>query len=49
MSTLLIEDPSKRTTLVTGGLDFEQISDIVCEPVEKKGARMVAYSLSFFI
>ena len=47
MSTLLIEDPSKRTTLVTGGLDFEQISDIVCEPVEKKAPAWWLIALVF--
>ena len=47
MSTLLINDPSQRTPLVTGGLDFEQISDVVCDPVEKKAPTWWLIALVF--
>ena len=39
MDATLINDPSKRPPLVTGGHDFKAVSDMVCEPIEGKSPK----------
>ena len=39
MSAQYAEDTTVRHPLVTGGLDFEKITDVVCKPVETKAPR----------
>jgi Ni/Fe-hydrogenase subunit HybB-like protein len=36
MTVLSVEEQVKRVALVEGGLSFEQVTDLVCEPIEKK-------------
>ncbi|MBT6121329.1 polysulfide reductase NrfD [bacterium] len=47
MNRVIAEDPSKRTTLILGGHDFEGISDLVVKPIETKAPKWWHIALAF--